>query len=80
VDWAKLLARSERPIDHRSIRGPSQLGADERAALSRLDVLELDDLEDGAFDLDVVPVFELVGGNQWESAPQQTSSACGSRA
>jgi len=30
-------------------------------------VLELEDLEDGAVDLDVVAVFELVGANQGES-------------
>jgi hypothetical protein len=80
VDWAKLLARSERPIDNRPVSRAAQLGAHERTTLAGLDVLELDDLEDGPLDLDVVPVFELVGGNQWESAPQQTSSACGSRA
>ena len=51
----------------RSITAPSdaapQLRADERAALAGLDVLELDDLEDDAVDVDVVPVLELVGAD-----------------
>jgi hypothetical protein len=58
---AELLAGAEGPVDHVSVGGAAQLGAHERAALAGLDVLELEDLEDGAVDLDVVPVFELVG-------------------
>jgi hypothetical protein len=42
---------------------PAQLGAHERAALAGLDVLELEDLEDRAFDLDVAAVLELVRGD-----------------
>jgi hypothetical protein len=42
----------------------ARLGAHERAALAGLDVLELEDLEDGAVDLDVVSVLELVGGDR----------------
>ena len=42
-----------------------QLGAHERAALARLDVLELDDAEHLPVDLDVHPVLELVGGNRF---------------
>src|SRR3954465_4266638 len=38
----------------------AQLRAQERAPLAGLDVLELEDLEDGAVDLDVVAVLELV--------------------
>jgi hypothetical protein len=34
-------------------------------------VLELDDLEDRALDVDVVAVLELVGGDDGESAPLQ---------
>jgi hypothetical protein len=58
---AELLARAERPVDHGAVGRPPQLGPDERPALAGLDVLELDDLEDGAVDLDVVAVLELVG-------------------
>ena len=43
--------------------GPAQLRAHERAALAGLDVLELEDLEDRAVDLDVVAVLELVGAD-----------------
>ena len=38
-----------------------ELGAHERAALARLDVLELDDAPGLALELDVHPVAELVG-------------------
>ena len=57
---AELLARAERPVDHVAVGGPAQLRAHERAALAGLDVLELEDLEDGAVDLDVVAVLELI--------------------
>jgi hypothetical protein len=58
---AELLARAERPVDHGPVGRPPQPGADERPALAGLDVLELEHLEDGAVDLDVVAVLELVG-------------------
>jgi hypothetical protein len=60
VHRAELLARPEGPVDHVAVGGPAQLGAHESAALAGLYVLELEDLEDRAFHLDVVPVFELV--------------------
>ena len=58
---AELLARPERPVDHVAVGGPAQLRAHERPALAGLDVLELEDLEDRAVDLDVVAVLELIG-------------------
>ena len=64
---AELLAGAEGPVDHVAVGGPAQLRAHERAALARLDVLELEDLEDGAVDVDVVSVLELVGAYQGES-------------
>jgi len=42
-------------------------------------VLELEDLEDRALDVDVVAVFELVGGDQVESVflePNLDASRC----
>ena len=60
---AELLAGAERAVDHGAVGGAAQLGADERAALAGLDVLELEDLEDGALDLDVIAVLELVRGD-----------------
>ena len=61
---AELLARPERPVDHVAVGGAAQLRAHERPALARLDVLELDDLEDRPVDLDVVAVLELVGAQE----------------
>jgi hypothetical protein len=61
VDRPELLTGPERPVDHRAVRRPAQLRAHERATLAGLDVLELEDLEDSAFDLDVIAVLELVG-------------------
>ena len=58
---AELLAGAEGPVDHRAVGGSPQLRAHERPALAGLDVLELDDLEDDAVDVDVVAVLELVG-------------------
>ena len=58
---AELLAGAERAVDHGAVARAAQLRAHERAALAGLDVLELDDLEDGALDVDVVAVAELVG-------------------
>jgi hypothetical protein len=63
ADRPELLARPEGLVEHRAIRHPLQLRAHERAALAGLDVLELDDLEDGAVDLDVGAVLELVGAD-----------------
>ena len=60
-DRPELLAGAERAVDHGAVGGAAQLGAHERPALAGLDVLELEDLEDGAADLDVVAVLELVG-------------------
>ena len=62
-DGAELLAGAEGLVDHRAVARPLELGADEGAALTRLHVLELDDLEDGAVDLDVSAVLELVGAD-----------------
>src|SRR5262249_52863955 len=56
----ELLARAERPIDDRAGVERLQLRADERAALSRLHMLELDDAPDVAVELDVHAVLELV--------------------
>ena len=61
ADRAELLAGPEGPVDHVAVAGAAQLGAHERAALAGLDVLELDDLEDRAVDVDVVAVAKLVG-------------------
>ena len=61
VDLPELLAGPEGPVDHGPVRGPPQPRAHERPALAGLDVLELEDLEDGAVHLDVVAVLELVG-------------------
>ena len=75
---AELLAGAERPVDHVAVGGAAQLRAHERPALAGLDVLELEDLEDRAVDLDVVAVLELVGADHggWSvGAP-----AAGSRA
>ena len=57
---AKLLPCPERAVDDVSIRSPAQLRAHERAALPRLYVLEVEDLEDGPVYLDVTSVPELV--------------------
>jgi hypothetical protein len=58
---AKLLAGPEGPVDHVAVRRAPQLGAHECAALARLDVLEVRDLEDRAVDVDVIADLELVG-------------------
>jgi hypothetical protein len=57
----ELLAGAEGLVDHGPVGGAPQLRAHECPALSGLDVLELEHLEDGAVDLDVVAVLELVG-------------------
>ena len=58
-----VQALSEGLVDHGAVARPLELGAHERAALARLDVLELDDLVDDPIDLDVGPVLELVGAD-----------------
>ena len=63
ADRAELLAGAEGPVDHVAVRGAPQLGAHERRPLARVDVLELEHLEDGAVDLDVVAALELVRGD-----------------
>ena len=63
ADGAELLPGPEGPVDHGAVGGAAQLGAHERAALAGLDVLEVEDLEDRALDLDVVAVLELVGAD-----------------
>src|SRR3954471_6228582 len=66
---AELLAGPERAVDDVAVGRAPELRAHERAALARLDVLELEDLEDGAVDLDVVAVLELIcayhGASPW---------------
>jgi hypothetical protein len=63
VDGPELLPGAERAVDHRAVGGAAQLRAHERPALARLDVLEVDDLEDHALDLDMRSVLELVGAD-----------------
>ena len=58
----ELLPRTEGAVDNRAIARPPKAGAHERAPLAGLDVLELEDLEDSAVDLDVIAVAELVRG------------------
>ena len=71
---AELLAGPEGLVDHRAVLDPAQLGAHEGAALARLDVLELDDLEDLAVDLDVGAVLELVGAEITAANPRGTAT------
>ena len=61
VDARELLAGAERLVDDRARLERLQLRAHERAALARLDVLELDDPPDDPVELDVHAVLELVG-------------------
>jgi hypothetical protein len=58
---SELLASTKRAIDHRAVGCPAQLRPNERTALPRLDVLELNDLENRSLYVDVVAVLELVG-------------------
>ena len=51
---AELLAGAEGAVDHVAVGDAAQLGPHEGRALAGLDVLELDDLEDRAVDLEVV--------------------------
>jgi hypothetical protein len=63
VNARHLLAGPEGLVDDAARLQRLQLGADERTALAGLDVLEVDDAVDGAVDLDVHAVLELVGGD-----------------
>jgi len=56
----ELLAGPERAVDHVPVARPPELRSHEGPALAGLDVLELDDLEDGAVHLDVISVLELI--------------------
>ena len=68
-DRAELLARTERLVDHGAVGRPLELRAHESRPLPRLDVLELDDLEDRALDVDVGAVPELVGRDDGSVSP-----------
>ena len=57
---ADVDAGVERPVDHGARLHVPQLGADERASLARLDVLELDHLEQRAVELQRHPALEVV--------------------
>src|SRR5215208_221361 len=59
----ELLTGLEGLVDHGAVIDALQLRANEGAALTGLDVLELDDAEDPAVDLDVGAVLELVRRN-----------------
>src|SRR5581483_1458914 len=63
VHARELLPRPERLVHHGAGVEALQLRAHERAALARLDVLELDDPPHRAAVLDVHPVLELVRGD-----------------
>ena len=56
----ELLSGAEGAVDDRPAVEVLELRADERAAFSRLHVLELDDAPDASVDLDVHAVLELV--------------------
>jgi hypothetical protein len=58
---SELLAGAEGAVDHVAVARAAEFRAHERAALARLDVLELNDLEDRSVDVDVIPVLELIG-------------------
>ena len=62
-DRPELLPGAEGPVDHRAVTGAPELGPHERPALARLDVLELDNAEDLAVDLDVRAIAEFVGAD-----------------
>jgi hypothetical protein len=63
ADGPELLAGAERLVDRSAVGRALELGAHERRALARLDVLEVDDLVDRALDVDVGAVLELVGAD-----------------
>ncbi len=60
-DLVELLLGAEGLVDHATVRHVPQLGPHERAALARLDVLEVDDPEGLAFVPDGHAGAELVG-------------------
>jgi hypothetical protein len=60
-DALDLLARAERLVDHGAAGQVLELGADECAALARLDVLEADDAHQLAVDVQHVAVLQVVG-------------------
>jgi hypothetical protein len=64
ADRPELLAGPEGLVDDGAVVDPLELGANEGTALAGLDVLELDDAEDLAVDVDVGAVLELVGRYQ----------------
>ena len=68
-----VLAGAERLVDDLARLERLELRAHERAALARLDVLELDDAVDRAVDLDVHAVLELVGVDVSATALSATS-------
>jgi hypothetical protein len=77
----ELLTGPERAVDDGTAVEPLQLRADERAALARLDVLELDDAPDAAVELDVHAVLELIGVDGLGHGAQATPPSrglCGS--
>ena len=55
--------RIEGAVDDGARAHVANLGTDERAALARLDVLELDDLEQDAVQFEGDPVLQVVGGD-----------------
>jgi hypothetical protein len=57
-----LDASVERPVDDLAGQDVLQFGADEGAALARLDVLELDDRPQAAVEVEDQTVLEVVGG------------------
>src|SRR5439155_494310 len=63
VDQLHLLARAERVVDHLPEPHVLELGADERATLPGLDVLELHDRVGVAIEDDAQPFPELRGGH-----------------
>ena len=71
---AELLAGAKRAVDHVAVGSAAQFRAHERSALARLDVLEVDDLEDRPVDLDVVAVLELVGAYRHVVSPRMGHS------
>jgi putative heme degradation protein len=62
-----LLAGVPRLVDDLAGLEALELRADERAALARLDVLELDDAEEVVLVLDDEAVLDVCGGGHWNS-------------
>src|SRR5690606_35269526 len=57
------LAGTEGALDDRAVADVLERGAHERAALARLDVLELDQGEEPVVEVDGHPVLEVGGGD-----------------